>query len=60
MNLLKDEDILPEAPLLSDDEGDDEGENGGLYEHFRAVADKGQELLRIDKFLMNLMPILVL
>lgn len=26
-----------------------------LYEHFRFVADKGQELLRIDKFLMNRM-----
>ena len=24
-----------------------------LYEHFRLVVDKGQDLLRIDKFLMN-------
>ena len=56
MTILKDEDILPEVPLMDAEEGDDEGENGGLYEHFRAVADKGQELLRIDKFLMNLMP----
>ncbi len=24
-----------------------------LYEHFRIVADKGQQLLRIDKFLVN-------
>jgi 23S rRNA pseudouridine1911/1915/1917 synthase len=24
-----------------------------LYEHFRLVVDKGQELLRVDKFLMN-------
>ncbi len=23
-----------------------------LYEHFRFVADKGQELLRVDKFLV--------
>lgn len=29
---------------------DDEQE---LYEHFRIVADKGQEPLRVDKFLMN-------
>lgn len=28
-------------------------ENNELYEHFRFVADKGQALLRIDKFLMN-------
>ena len=30
----------------------DEGE-GGMYEHFRFVADKGQQLLRIDKFLVE-------
>ena len=24
-----------------------------LYEHFRFVADKGQELLRVDKFLVT-------
>ena len=28
----------------------------GLYEHFRVVADKGQELLRVDKFLMYHLP----
>ena len=28
---------------------------GGLYEHFRFVADKGQQLLRVDKFLVTLM-----
>lgn len=28
-------------------------ENNELYEHFRFVADKGQALLRVDKFLMN-------
>lgn len=27
----------------------------GLYEHYRVVADKGQQLLRVDKFLINLM-----
>ena len=31
-------------------------ENPGLYEHYRVVADPGQQLLRIDKFLLNLMP----
>lgn len=57
MTFLSEEDItLPAAPLCNDEDTDEEGESGGLYEHFRAVADKGQELLRIDKFLMNLMP----
>ena len=28
-------------------------ESGELYEHFRFVADPGQGLLRIDKFLVN-------
>ena len=31
-------------------------EADGLYEHFRVVADKGQELLRVDKFLMYHLP----
>ena len=30
-----------------------EEEQDELYEHHRQIADKGQELLRIDKFLMN-------
>jgi 23S rRNA pseudouridine1911/1915/1917 synthase len=30
-------------------------EEGGLYEHFSVVADKGQSLLRIDKFLVHRM-----
>lgn len=37
--------VFPEGSL----EGAGEGE---LYEHFRFVADKGQELLRVDKFLV--------
>lgn len=32
-----------------------EGEEQDLFEHFRLVVDKGQSLLRIDKFLMNRM-----
>lgn len=30
-----------------------EGNADGLYEHFRFVADKGQTLLRVDKFLVE-------
>ncbi len=32
---------------------DENEEEQGLYEHYRVTADKGQALLRIDKFLMN-------
>ncbi len=32
---------------------DQEEEEQDLYEHFRIVVDKGQSLLRIDKFLMH-------
>ena len=32
-----------------------ESEEQELYEHFRITVDKGQSLLRIDKFLMNRM-----
>lgn len=37
----------PENKSAQEDENDD------LYEHFSMVADKGQEPLRIDKYLMN-------
>jgi len=33
-----------------------EEEAQDLYEHFRVVADKGQQLLRVDKFLMAHLP----
>ena len=33
-------------------ETDEEGEESGLYEHFAITADKGQSLLRLDKFLV--------
>lgn len=39
---------LPDEPY--------EEESGGLYEHFRVVADRGQQLLRVDKFLMDHLP----
>lgn len=44
--------------LLDDDAGLDidasgsEPNSDGMYEHFRFVADKGQQLLRVDKFLV--------
>ncbi len=42
---------LPVSP--ADQAPDDEGED--LYEHFGLTVDKGQSLLRIDKFLFNRM-----
>jgi 23S rRNA pseudouridine1911/1915/1917 synthase len=41
--------LLPD-PDLPDDEN---GEGDELYEHHRIRVDRGQELLRLDKFLMN-------
>ena len=42
---------IPPPPALTDDT--DEGDEG-MYEHWRLVADKGQQLLRVDKFIINL------
>lgn len=41
------EDLLPADVDLLEDNSEE------LYEHFRIVVDKGQSLLRVDKFLMN-------
>lgn len=54
MNLDDELDFEESLVNLSDiarepDAVDDDG--NGLYEHFRFVADKGQQLLRVDKFL---------
>ncbi|MGM9694242.1 MAG: RluA family pseudouridine synthase [Alloprevotella sp.] len=43
---------LPADETLENEEELEE-ESNGLYEHFRLVADKGQQLLRIDKFLID-------
>ncbi len=37
---------------IEDVELDNAADGNGLYEHFRFVADKGQALLRVDKFLV--------
>lgn len=49
----------PTKPLHAIDTADDidADENvDGLYEHYRVVADKGQTLLRVDKFLVERLP----
>lgn len=48
-NKYKDEVDLPEEDEI---EGSDNGEEQDLYEHHRIVVDKGQAMMRIDKFLM--------
>ena len=45
--------MAEEALPVSPDEAEiEDGDGSGLYEHFRFVADKGQQLLRVDKFLV--------
>lgn len=48
---MQDAEDLPEEHD-SPDFADDENVENELYEHHRIIADKGQGLLRIDKFLM--------
>ena len=38
---------------LNDSEDESIQGDGEMYEHFRFVADKGQQLLRVDKFLVS-------
>ncbi len=47
---------LNSTSLQEDELGDAEDENSALYEHFRVVADRGQQLLRVDKFLLDHLP----
>ena len=45
--------------MREDDEfdiGEEQEEDQELFEHYRIVVEKGQQLLRIDKFLMNRTP----
>ena len=42
-----DDELFDDPSLCEDD-----SEQQGLYEHFAVVADKGQTLLRLDKFLV--------
>lgn len=44
---LNDENDAPDTSIIVDDDGRE------LYEHFHFIADKGQQLLRVDKFLVT-------
>ncbi|MCI6253095.1 MAG: RluA family pseudouridine synthase [Bacteroidales bacterium] len=55
--------VLSNVAVVREDDEDDEAdaldsgdENSALYEHFRVVADRGQQLLRVDKFLVDHLP----
>ena len=47
------DDTLVARTVNTEENNDD---NDELYEHFRIVAEKGQQLLRIDKFLQDHLP----
>ena len=46
---------VDELDLEDDDIIESESESTGLHEHYRFVIDKGQEALRIDKYLSNML-----
>ena len=55
------EENFPTEAMLPDEMEDELTEDtsegdGTLYEHFRVVADRGQQLMRIDKFLLDHLP----
>ena len=52
------EDFLEEEILLEDENSNDE-ENSGLFEHLNITVDKKQEPLRIDKFYLFIVKILL-
>ena len=41
-------DMVEEMPLAPDTDMPEQEDSNGLYEHFKFVADKGQQLLRVD------------
>lgn len=49
--------LLPDGQVLPAMNGpEEEDEENSLYEHHRVVADKGQQLLRVDRFLLDHLP----
>lgn len=50
---MKDEYVDPD--FVKEEEEEEEDEQSGLYEHFSFLVDKGQGMLRIDKWLTNRM-----
>ncbi len=45
---------LPDDIAIDDlDDVEPVGEGAQLYEHFRVVVDRGQEMVRVDKYLFD-------
>ena len=44
-----------EEEFLEEIEDDELGSEQELFEHYRFVVDKGQSMMRIDKYLVNIM-----
>ncbi len=53
MGVTGKENLLPDDP--ENDQEVELGSDGQFHEHFRFVVDKGQNLVRIDKYLVNCM-----
>jgi len=49
--MVNEEFIAPEEDFNTPDEDDIDDEAGGSFEHYRFVSDKGQSLLRVDKYI---------
>ncbi len=47
------DDFLDDGPDDIFDSREGEGDQNGMYEHFALTVDKGQKMLRIDKFLVD-------
>lgn len=51
---IYDEELTENDDVLSENENfDSDNQEGGMFEHFRFVADKGQSMLRVDKYITN-------
>ena len=42
---------LTDGPVPEDEDNPEEESDQGMFEHYRVTADKGQSLIRVDKFL---------
>ncbi len=52
---MRDEKEFQDEYIEDDEEIENSSSEGMLYEHFRFIVDKGQTMIRIDKYLVNSM-----
>ena len=53
---MKDDEVLQDPELTEEDDWVDGEETTQLYEHFRFVVDKGQNPMRVDKYITEKLP----